>query len=144
MTGWQDIETAPRGVRILADVVFNPPHRYYGARRVEMGSFDGLGWCGEGVGGEPVGWMLPPPSADSLTGEGWIEWSGGPNPVPGAMVDAELGHGTFINCLSDIMTMFWRDAGRYRLSTAARGQAGGDFPKENETKPLPLPPVSKE
>jgi hypothetical protein len=67
-TGWRDIAGAPLGVRVLADVVFNPPHTYFGARRVEIGSFDGHGWCGEGVGGEPVAWMpapLPPAPTDT-------------------------------------------------------------------------------
>jgi hypothetical protein len=66
--GWRDIAGAPLGVRVLADVVFNPPHTYFGARRVEIGSFDGHGWCGEGVGGEPVAWMpapLPPAPTDT-------------------------------------------------------------------------------
>ena len=50
----------------------------------------------------------------------WITHDGGPNPVPGKMVDAELGCGVFVNCLSDLLTMFWPEGGRYRVTEGVK------------------------
>ena len=50
----------------------------------------------------------------------WITHDGGPNPVPGKMVDAELGCGVFVNCLSDLLTMFWPKGGRYRVTEGVK------------------------
>lgn len=64
--GWQDIDTAPHGERILADVRYDPPHTYYGSQRVEIGTLDGVGWAGEGIMGEPVAWMPLPVARSAL------------------------------------------------------------------------------
>lgn len=50
----------------------------------------------------------------------WITHDGGPNPVPGKMVDAELGCGVFVNCLSDLLTLFWPEGGRYRVTEGVK------------------------
>lgn len=68
--GWQDMESAPHGQRILADVRYNPPHRYFGSGRVEIGTLDGIGWAGEGIMGEPVAWMPLPAARSALKGRG--------------------------------------------------------------------------
>lgn len=64
--GWQDMESAPQGQRILADVRYDPPHRYFGSARVEIGTLDGIGWAGEGIMGEPVAWMPLPAARSAL------------------------------------------------------------------------------
>lgn len=55
--------------------------------------------------------------------EGWTEWHGGENPVPGQMVDAQLGFGTFWKCTSEVVGPFWADKGRYRLARPATSAA---------------------
>lgn len=67
--GWQGMDSAPQGQRILADVRYDPPHRYFGSARVEIGTLDGIGWAGEGIMGEPVAWMPLPAARSALKGE---------------------------------------------------------------------------
>ncbi|WP_433950827.1 hypothetical protein [Brevundimonas bullata] len=68
LTEWRDPATAPKEQRIMALVTFDPPHRYFGSERVEIGTIDGVGWCGQGFGGVPTGW-LPLPSAPNQAKE---------------------------------------------------------------------------
>lgn len=56
--------------------------------------------------------------------DGWISWSGGVNPVPGQVVDATLGVGSFTNCKSDVVGPFWADSGRFRVAPTAPVEAG--------------------
>lgn len=60
----QSIETAPKNERVLAEVVYDPPHRYFGAGRVEAGGIGDDGWFGEGAGGKPVQWMPMPKTGE--------------------------------------------------------------------------------
>lgn len=62
-------------------------------------------------------WSIPAPEAAKA--DDWIEWTGGENPVPGAMVDAALGTATFRNCSSDFVGSYWADPGRYRVASPA-------------------------
>lgn len=68
--GWRDMDSAPHGQRILADVRYDPPHRYFGSGRVEIGTLDGIGWAGEGIMGEPVAWMPLPAARSALKERG--------------------------------------------------------------------------
>jgi len=60
------------------------------------------------------------------TDTGWIEWSGGPNPVPGQRIDAEFGAATLVNSLSDILGDGWMGEGRYRVVSPAPTDTGAN------------------
>ena len=78
--------------------------------------------------------------------EGWIEWSGGENPVPGRMVEWRTADGwvsdPFVPDATDWREgvqddyLEWRLPIAYRLVTAAEDRGGGDEPMANEALAL--------
>jgi len=76
--------------------------------------------------------------------DGWVEWSGGPNPVPGAMVDVRLRDGTLgTNCRSHVFA--WGHPGSagdiiaYRVTPSSDGgslPASPSIPTEQAETPV--------